>query len=165
MAKSELNVNRYQHPSGQPGVGVYREFCARMQHFVIWLWCGETAAYTDEEMRRKNITCEGDQETVGTPEPAEITQDVDQVDIEMFEEDEVVEPTDVEPDNEAEQSEPEAPADGKPEGFVSEAQSIRDYLTENPKAENQEVIDALAKLNIEISGSQVTRQRNKLQGK
>lgn len=45
---------------------------------------------------------------------------------------------------------------------VSEAESIRQYLSEHPDADNKTVIDALAELKIKVSGSQVSRQRKNL---
>ncbi|MFG0261018.1 MAG: hypothetical protein ACF788_01310 [Novipirellula sp. JB048] len=48
---------------------------------------------------------------------------------------------------------------GKPK---SEAQHIRDYLAEHPDAENSEVIEALESIGVEVTSSQVGRQRSKL---
>lgn len=45
------------------------------------------------------------------------------------------------------------------EAQVSEAQAIRDYLASNPDASNKEVVAALKGQGIEITSSQVTRQR------
>lgn len=42
---------------------------------------------------------------------------------------------------------------------TSEAGAIRAYLKANPKAENQEVVDALGKDGIKINSSQVSRER------
>lgn len=62
-------------------------------------------------------------------------------------------------DHEPDQSDQQADHDPEP---VSEAQAIRDYLTVNPNATNKAVVEALAEKGIEISSSQVTRQRKNL---
>ena len=56
----------------------------------------------------------------------------------------------------------EDPAEQPQRQVVSEAQSIRDYLTANPGAENKQVIESLKAEGIDVNSSQVNRQRKNL---
>lgn len=67
--------------------------------------------------------------------------------------------TEVEPPIQSVEENEPAEAEATADEPVSEAQAIRDYLAENPNAANKDVVAALAERGIEISSSQVTRQR------
>lgn len=87
---------------------------------------------------------------------------------------EVVDEAQVEPEPEAAPepapeepvAEPEAPdqelAEPAVEPEKSEAEMIRDYMTENPKAANKDVVAAFAEQGVEITSSQVSAAKRQL---
>ena len=111
-------------------------------HSIAWPdRCAERML--DDELLRKQIRMAG---------PAEQTVEDDYVGSDMQESEE--------PDESFWNSElDESSLEVEP---ISEAQAIRDYLTEHPEAANKAVVEALAARGIEISSSQVTRQRKNL---
>lgn len=146
-----MNHLTYYRPDGVVGVGFEITHSAKKMHSIAWPdRCAERML--DDELARKKIRVDGKPEVVpkapdtplhemlSTPE----TTDESQEDAEVSEDDKSV------------SEEPEA------DEPVSEAQAIRDYLTANPEATNKTVVEALAVDGIEISSSQVTRQRKNL---
>ena len=163
----------YYRSDGVVGVGFEITHSAKLMHSIAWPdRCAERML--DDELLRKKIRVAGPaDEAVVSPPASSAEPDVSEGVNSASTSPEVKLASEVEDDyvgsDRQESEEPdesfwdseldESSLEVEP---VSEAQAIRDYLTEHPEAVNKAVVEALAARGIEISSSQVTRQRKNL---
>jgi len=166
----------YYRPDGVIGVGFEITHSAKTMHSIAWPdRCSERML--DDELTRKQIRVAGPAEQTDAPvvappaasEGPDVAEGVNsagtspEVKLAPEVEDDYV-GSDMQESEEADESFWNSELEGSSLEVepISEAQAIRDYLTEHPKVANKTVVKALAVRGIEISSSQVTRQRKNL---
>ena len=165
-------MNQYNRADGVIGLGFEITWSGKKMHSIAWPDV-PAERMTEEEMARKNCVCEPlevDDDSEDAPNPEAIGTLKSQVaflekqNAELAEEVARIkqEGAELSEQSNSNQESADKDVDVSADPPVSEAQSIRDYLTDNPDAENSEVIAALAKKEISVTSAQVSRQRKKL---
>ena len=146
------NVNEYQRANGVIGYGFEILHCSRPMHSISWPdELGERM--TQDELDRKGVKVQ----TVALESAESVEDDGEDWKSAYL----ALKKMHAELKAKCEADETPSKDEVSP---VSEAESIRNYLTENPKASNKEVVEALGLLGIEINSSQVSTQRKRLAG-
>lgn len=177
------NANKYQQSDRRTGVGFVIEWAGRKQHSIAWE-AGPAERYKEDELAEHGIEVTPLVECVHKPAEAVVEEIVGDA-LESQSGVKVEEVQEIETAPETEQPVSDWTGEGQdaltdveaaeeiarestghefiflPEG--TEAANIRAYLTAYPEATNQEVIAALHKFGLEVSSSQVSTQRKKIE--
>jgi hypothetical protein len=149
-----MTHNTYKKSDGTIGVGFFIERSGRKMHSIAWP--NEIAErMMPDELERKGVICDWP-----TTDDNSVDDEGNPIAIDFEERIENRKENDPEFKEALEKEDAdEEESSGKPK---SEAQHIRDYLSEHPDAGNAEVIDALDKQGVQVIASQVGRQRSNL---